>query len=232
VTDRQEPTGTPEPPETPEVAEVRRLLAQARHDEPMPDDLAARLDDVLAGLGAETPETASAPADDARVVPIPVRRRRNAAGLLVAAAAIVVGGIVIAPHVHVGSASDRSSAGAAGGAAAGSDNQLHGASSPTQPRSAEGTNQLVSGRVVVRPRHFATDAARAMVLLRHPPADTAKARSAPCSGLPPHATSVPAAYRRAPAALVYGPVEGSSRVVDLYVCGSSRPVRSTTLSLR
>ena len=34
-----------------------------------------------------------------------------------------------------------------------------------------------------------------------------------------------------PAALVYRRVEGSSQVVDLYVCGNPRPVRSTTLSV-
>ena len=38
-------TGRPD-----EQAEVRRLLAEARHTEPMPDDVKARMDDVLAGL--------------------------------------------------------------------------------------------------------------------------------------------------------------------------------------
>ena len=41
---------------TPDQAErVRRLLAEARHTEPMPDDVAARLDRVIAGL-ADDPE--------------------------------------------------------------------------------------------------------------------------------------------------------------------------------
>jgi hypothetical protein len=38
-----------------------------------------------------------------------------------------------------------------------------------------------------------------------------------------------ASYERAPAALVYRRPSDSSQVVDLYVCGTSRPVRSTTL---
>jgi hypothetical protein len=42
---------------------------------------------------------------------------------------------------------------------------------------------------------------------------------------------VAAEYQHAPAALVYRRVEGSSQVVDLYVCGNPRPVRSTTLSV-
>ena len=40
-----------------------------------------------------------------------------------------------------------------------------------------------------------------------------------------------AALYTARAALVYRRVEGSSQVVDLYVCGNPRPVRSTTLSV-
>ena len=46
---------------TPAEAErVRRLLAEARHTEPMPDDVAARLDRVIAGL-ADDPESRPTP---------------------------------------------------------------------------------------------------------------------------------------------------------------------------
>jgi hypothetical protein len=40
---------------------------------------------------------------------------------------------------------------------------------------------------------------------------------------------VPAEYQNAPAALLYRRPEGGSQIVNLYVCGSSRPIRTTTL---
>lgn len=68
---------------TPEQeAEVRRLLADARHTEPTPEAVVARLDRVLADLAGE-------PAREATVVRLADRRRR-AATMLVAAAASVV----------------------------------------------------------------------------------------------------------------------------------------------
>jgi hypothetical protein len=88
-------------------ADVRRLLAQARHDEPVPDDVAARLDDVLAGLVADEG------ADDLEVFesdsvsnPAPVtdlaaarHRRRKAGRLLLAAAAVVVAGVAVGQNL-------------------------------------------------------------------------------------------------------------------------------------
>jgi hypothetical protein len=73
---------------TPDQTEaVRRALADARATEPLPADVAARLDHALDGLYAERSTAAPAVASlDAR------RRRRNAARMLVAAAAVVVGG--------------------------------------------------------------------------------------------------------------------------------------------
>ena len=78
-----------DPDLTPSEEQVRRLLADARHDEPMPDDVADRLDRVLADLRAS-----------ARRTPPPVdlgarRRRRVGRNLLVAAAAVVVLGVGI-----------------------------------------------------------------------------------------------------------------------------------------
>jgi len=70
-------------------AHVRRLLHDARHDAPLPDDVAARLERVLAQLGADGPVDAP-PADE-----VAARRRRHAGGLLVAAAAVVVAAVGI-----------------------------------------------------------------------------------------------------------------------------------------
>jgi len=76
VTEQPEQDLTPD-----QEADVRRLLADARHTEPTPDTVVARLDRVLAGLADE-------PAREATVVRLADRRRR-AATMLVAAAASV-----------------------------------------------------------------------------------------------------------------------------------------------
>lgn len=72
-----------------EEARLRRLLARSRHDERVPEDVASRLDDVLARLEAEDP--IDEPLAD--VHELAARRRRTVVSLLVAAAAVVVVGI-------------------------------------------------------------------------------------------------------------------------------------------
>ncbi len=81
MSDHDEPDQTLTPEQD---ARVRRLLADARHTDPMPGDVVARLDRVLAGLADE-------PARAATVVRLADRRRR-ATRLLVAAAAVVAVG--------------------------------------------------------------------------------------------------------------------------------------------
>ena len=79
---------------TPEQdAAVRRLLGQVRHDEAIPDEVAARLDQTLAGL---EPLHSSVVAD----LGAARRRRRNASRLLLAAAAVVVAGVGLGQVVH------------------------------------------------------------------------------------------------------------------------------------
>lgn len=77
--------------------EVRRLLADARHGEPIPEDVAARLDRVLAQLAAGDPEH-----DPGWVIELTSWRRRRAASLLVAAAAIVAIGVGLSQVVGTG----------------------------------------------------------------------------------------------------------------------------------
>jgi hypothetical protein len=73
---------------SPEDAEaVRRLLVAAGAGDAVPKDVAARLDDVLAGLQAEREGTATAPVTD-----LTARRTRRWPTVLVAAAAVVVVG--------------------------------------------------------------------------------------------------------------------------------------------
>lgn len=78
--------------------DVRRLLADARHDEPIPTDVADRLDRVLAGLAAGGTPTDDEPVTGrAPVVDLAAQRRRSRArNLLVAAAAVVAVGVGIA----------------------------------------------------------------------------------------------------------------------------------------
>jgi hypothetical protein len=227
--------------ERPEHDDVRRLLAQARHDEPIPADVAARMEALIAGLARTEPR-----GRDAEVVPFASRhRRRKAVQLLVAAAAVVVGGVGVS-HLHLSGAPNTSAtAGSpadsyAGGRTAAGANSGQ-ASKPGSPKSTQAlpVPQLSAhslsvrhGRVVVRPGHFSTDVRAAQRVLA--PASNSAARNFAASGCvaaPAHSTVVPATYERAPAALVYRRPEGSTRVVDLYLCGRPTPVRSVTLAL-
>lgn len=101
---------------TPQQEVVRRLLADARHDQPAPPEVVARLEETLASLASER---ADAPQPDDRRGPAPVidlgARRRRAAGIAaLAAAAVVVAGVAIGqglPRMQ-GSADSGASAGA------------------------------------------------------------------------------------------------------------------------
>ncbi len=228
----------------PDDAAVRRLLADARHTGPMPDDVAARMDAVLADLAAEapaepkeTPPPAAAPAPlHPVVVSLDVRRRRRAAGMLVAAAAIVIGGVVVAQHLPT-STSQSNSATAQDDAGSRALDGVTG-SSPgpltpgTSPR-AEAA-KIRAGRVVVSPQRFTADALAARRLVRQRAlssssfADLSQARAA-CVGQSVRGRRVGATYQGAPAVLVFHAPQSGTQVVDLYVCGSGRPVRSTTL---
>ena len=81
-------------------AAVRRLLAAARHDAPLPADVAARLDEVLDGLAADAGvddlEGSESVGSGSVTELAGVRqRRRNAGRLLLAAAAVVIGGVAV-----------------------------------------------------------------------------------------------------------------------------------------
>jgi hypothetical protein len=236
-------TGRPETPppgetgETAETAAVRRLLAEARHTEPMPVDVATRMEAALAGLSTER-----APRE--HVVTIAPHRRRRVGALLVAAAAVVVGAVTLGPHLPSSpSSSERS---ASGGSAA-SENNLDAGSAPASspaagssvaPHStpASGRAQVHAGRVVVHDRRFASDALGARALLERSSTqssgstqDTETDLLRDCADVPRTSETLPATYQRAPAALVFRAPEGSTQVVDLYVCGNPDPIRSTTL---
>lgn len=227
--------------ERPELEAVRRLLAEARHDEPMPRDVAERMDRVLAGLSAGT----AGVREGAPVIKLAAHRRRRAAALLVAAAAIVVGGVTAAQHLPSGSGGHPTAGGSAADQKVSGEDRATGSEPPAKaPRvSASGGTQAtlpplrtLAGRVLVRPGHFSSDALSGR-RVTGPAAPGAPLRAvrlrrvpAGCVPAPLHdAEIVPATYERAPAALVYHAPAGTTQVVDLYVCGTSKPVRTVTL---
>lgn len=226
----------------PEDDAVRRLLADVRHTDPVPADVAARLDAVIRGLAQEDEDLAP-------VVALPRHRRRAAAALLAAAAAIVVGGVSLASLEHRGgtpastagaaaetsgdrsadssgqsfSSSDSPSA-AAGSAGSGTGSDTGGAATPQAERAQP---------VRVRAHHFATDAARAREGAQTKggtPDRRLTSEFATCrAGSLGAGVRLPASYHGSKAVLVYRAPAGGSQVVDLYLCGDRSPVRTTTL---
>ena len=219
-------------------ARVRALLAAAKHDEPMPDAVVARLDRVLAGLAEE-----GAP-PLANVVPLADRRRR-AARMLVAAAAIVVLGVGIGQVVSNGHSSDEPSAGGDAGApalapgaptdtrtsqdSAESSSAGGGAANLPQPSGSQQYDSLDAPAFELRPQHFAQDTRKVQSRALRMTSDLSS-RKAYCSpGAWGSGTYVPVDYGQAPAYLVLRRPSGDSQVADLFLCDGDEPVRSVTL---
>ena len=118
MTDERDLPDLPDLPDPAEQERVRALLAEVgRTPEPLPADVAARLDDTLADLVADlaaergtTTVSVVVPLDRAR------RRRRRTVQTLVAAAAVVVGGYAVTTAGLTGVSDD--SADSAGGVTA------------------------------------------------------------------------------------------------------------------
>lgn len=232
----------PEQPELPELsaadeARIRALLAGAKHDEPMPEAVVARLDRVLAGLADESVEQPLS----AHVVPLAERRRR-ATRMLVAAAAVVVAGIGIGQVVsHQGGVLADSSGGSAGAGAPdlsslpdGTDSkELSGGSSGAGADAPQPQSDSLNGASAykVRPKHFAEDSRRVRSYSESSSLDTASnPRAFGCvRGHWGAGTYVPVEYGRTPAYLVLRRHTGDTQVADLFLCGSDEPVRSITL---
>ncbi len=230
----------------PRDAEVRRLLADARHTDPVPEDVVARLDRVLADLATEP----------SRVRPVTdlATRRRRVPRLRVAAAAVVVVGVgvqqVVSPRGGSDSADgpsptslreeggDNQDAGSSGAGTTTSDES---APEPTESSPGDGVIAALpqSGEadlVRLRPRPFADDVAE------HPTFDTARGARVGGRGLAFDAagvacradawgrgTFVPVRYVHAPAVLVFRRAMGDTQVADLFLCGDTEPERSVTL---
>ncbi|WP_166389255.1 hypothetical protein [Nocardioides ochotonae] len=242
-------------------AQVRRLLAEARHDEPVPDDIAQRLERVLAQLAADGPVDAP-PADE-----VAARRRRRAGGLLVAAAAVVVAAVgvdqVIDSGAETASSSDSSSA--AGQATSAEDAAVDRSTSTLPRRKAPSPT---GGPVDVHADHFTRDARallRATETVAPLSANAGKSGSdrraelyrdrAPVPGdgagkleqrAPARGTAwfscdpapwgpgrlLAVRYDDEPAVVAIRPPAGDTRVVEVLQCGTGTILRSVTLPRR
>ncbi|GAA1477425.1 hypothetical protein GCM10009623_18710 [Nocardioides aestuarii] len=223
--------------------QVRRLLAEARHDGPMPDDVAARLDRVIADLADE-------PRRSATVVRLADRRRR-AARMLVAAAAVVAVGVGGAQFVRGLGSSSQSESATAGSAA----------DAPTAedaaPQDSVGGAQSEVGGEPTRPyelrsQKFSRDAAALQAISGDVDApdessDSGKgAASSYADGSLRRATKqavctpgdwgrggfFAVVYDGTPGWMVLRPPAGDTQVADLFLCGSEQAVRSVTLPVR
>lgn len=191
----------------PSYAELRAGLADARSAEPMPADVVARLDAVLAELSG------SAAAQPPVEAPIPLRpRSRFGPRLLAAAAAVVVlagGGIGLAKALsqhHGNVAAD--SAPAASAKTAGGSAQPSAGPAPDMPAPLHALNSA-SALPQLSSAHFGLDVSRLMLrgqAQSFGPVDgaiqdsTGSTGSATTEGRSPRATAVPPAATPAPAA--------------------------------
>jgi len=223
---------------SPEQEEVRRLLADARHAGPMPDDVVDRLDRVLAGLATEAgDDRVAAPA--ASVVSLASRRRHRAKTALVAAAAVVAVGIglgqVIGNGVGGGGSADSTAASSSQERGSSADRDVAGGGD------ARARDYLVvTDPLPVRPDHFSSDVRRIRGDLRSLVADQTSKSPPALSSSPPEDVAcagdssgpgalVPVRYGSQRGVLLFGPVRGDSQVVELFACGNPEVLRSVTL---
>jgi hypothetical protein len=224
-------------------AQVRRLLAQARHDEPVPADVAARLDRVLDQLADEGPRAIDPPPPSAAVVDLGARRRRRAVALLVAAAVVGVGGVGIGRLVSSTQGGADNESADSGYAESGGDES--GASAEDAPTALRDPQDAAPPGAAPEPlpRLTREGFAGTVRMLRSAPGvpapESQPLRSEmlsysvdfvcpPLEAGPGRALAV--LYEGSPAVLVYRPVRGETQTVDLLQCGSGDVLRSTVLT--
>jgi hypothetical protein len=234
-----------------EEAAVRARLAEARHTDPVPDHVVARLDAVLADLTAErTADPTAEPSADrgpddapvAPVVPLASRRRRALATGLVAAAAVVALGVALPQVLDSTGGSDSASSGSAadsGGSVAetgpgqgdDSDDAAAG-SAPSELAEGDGAaSSERSGSAFAAPLALRSDEALrpAVRPLARPGAVAAYDTSPGCVLDVGDGDRVDATWDGLPAVVVLRPVEEGRQDVEVFVCGSDEAVASTTL---
>lgn len=249
----------PEPVLTPaQDAAVRRVLAEARHDEPMPAEVVDRLEAALAALAAvrrEEPAVGTAGVPEERgpapVVDLAARRRRRWSRALVAAAAVVAVGLA-GPQLVQQAAQLDSGAGQAGGDSGGGDAGAEGPAaaeveadtsrSAAQPNPAA-RPELAGAAPVVREQGFRADAIRVRGLpptmrsrglanddLQGAEEEAAAAEVTACGpGPKDDETEVAVTYRGRRAVVVYTPLDENRELAALFVCGRPDAVRTATV---
>lgn len=238
-------------PLTPEQDAVRRLLAETRHDGPTPPEVVARLDASLASLvsergGSPLPDDAhdETRGTGAAVVDLGSRRRRRAGVGLLAAAAVVVAGVALGqtlPRTSGGDAGTSAASDGAGSATSetpgeGSAGGADAGSSATEmaPEARKGSSPVP---LAGYPTLSSTDAGLDDDLLDLRVDDT---QSSPELG-PAEALSgcdlrgigqgrrLVAQVDGQVGVVVFRRPDGAAQQADLYICGSSVPVRTLTL---
>lgn len=240
---------------TPEQEEqVRRALAAAgRDDQPMPPEVAARLDDVLAGLVSEQAagqaaepgaETGAEPgAEPPRHDEVAAARRRRRVRVLLAAAVVCLVALGGTALVRRGPVSGEASS--SGGQAA-APPQTRQPTPDTGSSAGSGSGSAAAGAAVALPRlhtgTLATDVERllaggpsAFTVRPQPPGAAPSTGHAPsqtkeCARPPARAGDRLVAVRLdgRPATLRLGPAVNGTRVAQVYSCdGASTPVAST-----
>ena len=238
-----------EPEASPQQQEaVRRLLAEARHTEPMPDAVAARLDGVLARLAAEGVRAVDEPEPtEAAVVDLAARRRRRVVGLLGAAAAVVVLAVGVGQVVeHAGSGADFTSSqsddggvGAASSDESGGKTQGDGAApaAPSEVQPGDGALPRTVPRVGTPDFKQTVLGLRRGAAVRSTTDDTAySAADLTTESMfvcPPTVLGVgrmvPVTFVGSPAVLAYRPPTGDTQVVELLQCGTGEVLRSVVV---
>ena len=231
------------------------MLADARHEGPVPPEVAARLDEALAGLHADagtagttdigTPATGTEGTEPERpATVVPLRRRARLSRYLLAAAAVLAIGYGTTEVIGSTSGSSGGSDSGASGAGSSADEKTDsGATSGEAPSAAEGapppTALAELGIAGLEPIEPGTLDQDLYALDSSPEKDKAALRGARrLSGSCGPRTPVPgsrtlaAAYDGRPTLVVYLPAEGGSQRVDLYLCDTAKPrqaFRSVTL---
>ena len=239
---------TDSPDLAPEQDAVRRLLADARHEGPTPPEVVARLDDALAALVSErgdgplAAEEVEERAAHAPVVDLGARRRRLVGTGLLAAAAVVVAGVALGqalPRLQGGDADSGSS----GDVATSQERDFSGngdGSSDSGGAAEEGPESLKSTAAAPEaapPTLSSTDADLDDELLELRTTETPQdSRLGSAQALSSCDFRGIGQGRRLVAqvdgqvgVVVFRRPDGAVQQADLYVCGSTVPVRTVTL---
>jgi hypothetical protein len=228
-----------DPELTPDQEErVRRLLAEARHEGPIPDDVADRLDRVLGDLSRDEPSEEGR----AGVVDLAARRRRrNAAALLAGAAAVIVAGFAVGQAIDVGDSADDAGSTAAEPADREQSSDLAEAPGAGDAGGESGAQALEPGAPLeLHSKTLDQDVTDQLSLAR----DTGVAKGTSPEALAAFgcATAAPAAYGTGkffaayydgiPALLALRPAAGETQRADVLECGTAAELGSVTLPRR